>query len=62
MARVKSASLIESGAMKVKIEVDIAGELPSINIIGLLDTVVQKFLGFLFRAQNYYQSNPRRPS
>ncbi|HAC64140.1 MAG TPA: magnesium chelatase [Cyanothece sp. UBA12306] len=42
LARVWSASLIGIDAIKVGIEVDIAGGLPSITIVGLPDTAVQE--------------------
>lgn len=45
---------MESGAMKVKMEVDIAEKLLSINILGLLDTAVQKLRGRVEAAVKNY--------
>ncbi|WOB43862.1 YifB family Mg chelatase-like AAA ATPase [Thermoleptolyngbya oregonensis NK1-22] len=42
LARVWSASLIGIDAMKVGVEVDIAGGLPAIVVVGLPDTAVQE--------------------
>ncbi len=42
LARVWSASLVGIDAIKVGVEVDVAGGLPSITIVGLPDTAVQE--------------------
>ncbi|GFE68248.1 hypothetical protein CFPU101_08580 [Chroococcus sp. FPU101] len=42
LARVWSASILGIDAVKVGVEVDVAGGLPSITLVGLPDTAVQE--------------------